>query len=116
MIEQKLDNITSGQANLYVADSMAMFRQFGFWSDTKKVYQFVPCLQRGFVIVTRADVPLGVRPLYAWVVYRPTSLTLSWLSEKSVYFYGLDSSRAMELFKEHGDWFRIVGRQRDTTL
>ena len=116
MIEQKLDNIKNGQANLYVTDSMAMFRQFGFWHDAKKVYQFVPCLQRGFVIVTRADVPLGDDPLYAWVVYRPTSLTVSWSLEKAVYFYELDFARATQLFEEHKDWFCIVGRQHDTTL
>ena len=116
MHENNLSKVSNVSLNLYVTSSMVIIRQYGFWCDVKRVYQLVPTSLQGYVVATCADVPLGTLPLYAWVVYRPTSLMLSWSPEKSVYFYELETQRAREMFNENREWFKIVGRVHGTTM
>ena len=116
MKRQELDNTGLGGVDLYVTSSLVLFRRSGFWYDSKIVYQLVPAQRKGFVIVMRHGIPLGEEPLYAWTVYRPTSLVLSWEQQKTVFFHALDWCVASGLQQENEEWFKDVGRKHGTTL
>lgn len=108
--------IPTGRADLHVTRSLAMFRQYGFWYDPIKVYQFVPTNLVGYVMLMRPGGLPGEKPMKAWAVFRPCALSLSWASEKTVHFIDLDFDVAQRMYQRNPDWWTVVQPKYGDTL
>ena len=78
MSKDNLRTITRCSVTLHVSMDVAIFRQCGFWYDTDKVYQFVPCHENGLVVATMSGRDPGSEVLRGWIMHRPKALELSW--------------------------------------
>lgn len=72
--------------DVWVTTNIATYRQSAMWATIDKVYQFVPAKPKGYVILTEANACMHCRPLQGYTLYRPSSLTISWLSDKVLNF------------------------------
>lgn len=116
MKDQYTCQVPSGKADLYVTRSLAMFRQYGFWYDTNKVYQFVPTLPVGYAMLMQDGRLIGERPMKAWAVYRPCALQLAWSYEKVVTFFDLELECAKLLQEAYPESFTVIKPKYGNTL
>jgi len=116
MKENYTMQIPSGKADLYVTQSLAIFRQYGLWHDTNRVYQFVPTSLVGYVMLMKPGGLPGERPMKAWAVFRPCALSLSWSPEKTVHFLDLRISYARVLYQSYPEWWTTVKPKYGDTL
>lgn len=108
MIKQKLPIAKLTPITVWVTSNVAIYRQLGFWHDTKKVYEFVPVNRLGYVIITETEKEIECKPLLGYSLYRPATLNLSWLADKTVNFREISMATAGELYGEHPKgWQRI---------
>lgn len=95
--------------DVWVTTNVAVFRQSTFWTTIDKVYQFVPAKPKGYVILTGANERMHCRQLQGYVIYRPSSVTISWLSDKTLNFRKLSLIDAMTWHdKNQGRW-KVIG-------
>ena len=84
MSSENLGEVAKCSVTLHVCRNVAVFRQYGMWHDTSKVFQFVPSYEFGLVVATLKDKRAGSAVLRGWVMYRPKALELVWPTSQDV--------------------------------
>lgn len=108
MIKQKLPIASLTPITVWVTPNVKVYRQLGFWHDTKKSYQFIPTAWIGYMIVTETKKEIECKPLLGYSIYRPAALNLSWSMGSVVDFRKVSMTLAMELHDKHPEkWKRI---------
>lgn len=106
---------TNGHIAIHITQNVAIFRQFGFWQDTNRVYQYVPSQGYGFVVVTLPGVAVLGDVLVAWAIFRPCALSLSWDYTRRVDQHDLDLGVATDWYNLHNRKWEHVRGKRVTT-
>lgn len=75
--------------DVWVTTNISIYRQTSMFATIDKLYQFVPARPKGHVIITRAHERMHCRQLQGYTLYRPASLTISWLADKKITFHRL---------------------------
>ena len=115
MSKDNLQTITRCGVTLHVSTDVAIFRQSGFWYDTDRVYQFVPCHESGMVVATISGRDPGSEVLRGWIMHRPKALELAWPCSQAVNsrhidkgtmeaWYRQDDTRWVHLGKPIGEY------------
>lgn len=86
MNKQEIPSTKNAPIDVWTSLNIAVYRQLGFWHDTKKVYQFIPASPTGYVVICPHGQKSGCKPLKGYVVNRPAALQLSWDTNRSVTF------------------------------
>lgn len=101
--------------DVWVTTNVAVFHQEALFSTRNKLYQFVPTTPKGYVIITAANEKMYCRQLQGYALHRPASITISWLTDKTLNFREL---RLIEGIIWHtnrqGQW-KTVGEYRPET-
>jgi len=96
-------------AKIFFTPNIVAFRQLGMWYDTKKSYLLVPSSSFGYVAVTLADGEQGDAPLYAFAVYRPSSIALSWDIAIDCEFVPMALVDATDWYNDKKSQFQSIG-------
>lgn len=95
--------------DVWVTTNIAVYRQSTMWATIDKVYQFVPARPKGYVILTKANEKMHCRQLQGYTLYRPSSLTISWLADKVLNFRELTFMEGLLWDIKHQGRWKIVG-------
>lgn len=108
MIKQRIQISDLVPIDVWVTTNVAVFRQSAMWAMIDKLYQFVPSAIKGYVILTKANEQMYCRPLQGYTLYRPSSLTISWLADKALNFHELSFIEGMRWYTiSQGKWKNI---------
>ena len=105
-----LTTIAKGSVRLHITSNVAIFRQYGFWYDTDRVYHFVPSQDFGLIMAAKPDRQQGEPIIKGWILWRPHSLMLSWADEKRVTMTDIDLGIALSYYHGNSKLWVEVGK------
>lgn len=109
MIKHRIQISDLVPIDVWVTTNIATFRQEAMWTMIDKVYQFVPTRPKGFVILTPANKKMYCRQLQGYTLHRPSSLKISWLSDKVLYFHNLTMLEGVIWHANHQGRWKSIG-------
>ena len=115
MIETELVLEDLVSIDVWVTPDVKIIRQEGMFFDAEKTFLFAPTRLRGFVVVTSANSRVGCRPLYAFTLFRPAAITLSFVTDRVVNFRKLDRMEAITWAKSARTAFKRINKRSRTT-
>ena len=105
-----LTSTIKGDVRLHITPNIAIFKQYGFWYDTDKVFQFVPSQDFGLIMAAKLGRQQGEPIIKGWILWRPHSLVLSWAVEKRVTMTDIDLGIALSYYHGNNTLWVEVGK------
>jgi len=95
--------------DIWVTTNVAVYRQTSLWTPINMLYQFVPTMPRGYVVLTKANERMHCRQLQGYTLHRPASLTVTWLSDKVINFRKLTMVEGMMWHANYRGRWKDIG-------